>query len=323
MTEKNPIKDALLGVAIGDALGVPVEFVSRSMRVVKPVQGMLERGTHNQLSGTWSDDTSLTLCLAEMLCEAYNLYTLAGYFINWKEHGYNTARGYVFDIGIATSIAIHELSKGIHPALAGGSDEYSNGNGSLMRILPLVFYTKDRRIEDRFAIAQEVSSLTHRHIRSVIACFIYLEYARLILLGMNKYLAYKTMQTTVTGFLQQNEICPQHEYERFHRILDLKIGNYDVMSLEHRKVDEIDTTGYVVSTLEASLWCILHSNDFSEAVLKAVNLGDDTDTTGAVTGGLAGLIYGAQQIPEQWLQVLAKRREIEALAMRLSAHLKL
>ena len=285
MESRTLVQDALLGVAVGDALGVPAEFVSRSLRDDNPITGMCEKGSHNQLAGTWSDDTSLTLCLAEMLCGPYNLKTLAGYFINWKEHGFYTARGYVFDIGIATSVAIHNLASCIDPTLAGGIDEYSNGNGSLMRILPLVFLIKDMPIEQRYKFTQEVSSLTHRHIRSVVACFIYLEYARLIINGYDKMTAYGLMQKNVLSFLSEGDVCPYEELSKFHRILEIKVGNYDLCKLVDASVDDIYSSGYVINTLEASLWCILHSNGFSEAVIKAVNLGEDTDTTGAVTGG--------------------------------------
>lgn len=315
---ENIIQDALLGVAVGDALGVPVEFVSRGLRDDNPVQGMRGDGTHNQKPGTWSDDTSLALCLAEMLCGPYSLRALAGYFINWRRHGFYTAHGYVFDIGNATALAIENLSNGIEPALAGGNDEYSNGNGSLMRILPLVFFIKDMPVEQRFAVTRDVSSLTHRHIRSIVSCFIYLEYARLLIAGHDKMSAYEKMRREVIEFLQTREECDPTELNRFHRVLQLEGQSKPLTTL---RVDEIYSSGYVVDTLEASLWCILTTDNFSEAVLKAVNLGEDTDTTGAVTGGLAGIIYGSDSIPGEWLSVLAKRNEIEQVAGRMQMNL--
>ncbi|MES2701029.1 MAG: ADP-ribosylglycohydrolase family protein [Bacteroidota bacterium] len=318
MENRNFVKDVLLGVAIGDALGVPVEFVSRGMRDDNPVAGMREGGAHNQKAGTWSDDTSLTLCLAEMLCRPYSLTTLGGYFVNWREHGFWTARGSVFDIGIATAAAIQKLSLGANPLLAGGSDEYSNGNGSLMRILPLVFYVRDMPVAERFAYSREVSSVTHRHIRSVLACFIYLEYARLLLMGRDKMKALTETRLVVLQFIKEQSICTEEELNKFHRVLSFSVGNYDLNPVEYLKVDEVYSGGYVIETLEASLWCILHTNSYSEAVLKAVNLGSDTDTTAAVTGGLAGILYGSETIPVAWLDVLAKRSEIEELAQRLA-----
>jgi ADP-ribosyl-[dinitrogen reductase] hydrolase len=318
MKKRDYVKDVLLGVAVGDALGVPVEFISRKTLSKNPVTGMQGYGTHSQLPGTWSDDTSLTLCLAETLCHGYNLQHLAGTFVNWKEHAYWSARGNVFDIGIATSEAIHQLLKGTTPVLAGGIDEESNGNGSLMRILPLIFFIADKPIEERFNYIREVSSLTHRHIRSVIACFIYLEYGRNILQGFDKEKAYGLMQSSVSTFLKGNNICTKYELDKFHRLLEYPGSDQENAPLHKLKVDDISSTGYVLNTLEASLWCILQTNSYKEAVLKAVNLGDDTDTTAAVTGGLAGLLYGWETIPKKWLNVLAKREEITDISSRLN-----
>ena len=318
LTNTNLVTDALLGVAVGDALGVPAEFVSRELRDERPVVDMRAYGTHNQPAGTWSDDTSLTLCLADMLCGPFSLEALAGNFINWQEHGMFTARGHVFDVGIATSQAIHRLRTGTPPTLAGGADQYSNGNGSLMRILPLVFYTRHLRIEVRFRHTRDVSSLTHRHIRSVIACFIYLEYARLLLDGVEKHTALHQLQDSLPAFLLTCEGVTEEELNRFHRVLALRVGHYDPSPpLAQLPRSEIYSDGYVLHTLEASLWCLLNTATYAEATLTAVNMGSDTDTTAAVTGGLAGILYGANSIPPEWLALLAQRKYIEELAGKM------
>lgn len=317
MADRHYIHDALLGVAIGDALGVPVEFVPRKGLINEPVVDMRAMGTHRQPCGTWSDDSALTFCLAEMLCSGYSLKDLARRFVDWKDSAYWTAHDEVFDIGIATSAAIYQLSRGVAPALAGGDDDYSNGNGSLMRILPLLFYIRDKNIGERFRIIQEVSSMTHRHIRSVIACFIYLEMALAILEGQDRWLAFQTMQQQVNHFLFNNPICSQKEIDIFHRLLVNPIGAYEIKPVHEFDEDEIYSSGYVLHTLEASIWCILKTDSYEAAVLKAVNLGHDTDTTGAVTGGLAGLLYGSASIPSGWLNVLVKRENIMSLADRL------
>lgn len=308
------IKDALLGVAVGDAIGVPVEFISRESLANSPLTEMIGYGSHHQPPGTWSDDSSLTFCLAEMLCDGYDLNNLARRFINWKEHGYWTPHGRVFDIGIATSRAIYNLEKEISPILGGGYEEDSNGNGSLMRILPLLFLINDWPIRRRYETVREVSSLTHRHIRSVIACFIYLEIALEMLSGKEKQYAYRVACNRVRNFLVENEIANEKEQQLFARCL-----SGDIFEL---KEEEVYSSGYVLHTLEASLWCLLNTSTYAEAVLKAANLGEDTDTTAAVTGGLAGLLYGWQTIPEDWLAVLARRADIEQLAIRLSKKLK-
>ena len=299
----NKIKAALFGVAVGDALGVPVEFKSREYLKENPVVAMLEYGTHNQPIGTWSDDSSLTFCLVESLSKGYNLHDIANRFVKWREHGYWTPHGKVFDIGIATS-----------PALAGGTDEESNGNGSLMRILPLAFYVQNLPIERRFQIIKDVSSLTHAHIRTVVACFIYIEMALQLINGKDKWEAYESMKTIVNSFLYQQPICSQSEIDKFHRIL---VGhpnpNNEIHSIENYYEAEIMSSGYVIHSLEASLWCLLKSNSYRESILLAVNLGKDTDTTGAITGGLAGLLYGFENIPQEWIGLLARENDIKNL----------
>jgi len=321
MAGRNYIADALLGVAVGDALGVPVEFIPRKGLLNEPVTGMRAFGTHRQPMGTWSDDSALTFCLAEMLSKGYDLQDLAKRFVMWKEDAYWSAHGEVFDIGIATSAAIYSLGKGIAPTLAGGGDENSNGNGSLMRILPLLFYIRKMPIAERFRIISDVSSLTHRHIRSVISCFIYLDMARQLLEGKDKWTAYENMSGEVNAFLLNNPICSQQEIDKFHRFLGNPVGDYEIKPVYEYEEEEISSSGYVLSTLEASFWCLMKTDSYHDAVLKAVNLGSDTDTTAAVTGGLAGLLYGSQNIPAEWLEVLVRKADIEDLAARLALKL--
>ena len=205
---KTSLQKILLGVAVGDALGVPVEFKPRFYLKENPVMDMQEYGTYDQPKGTWSDDTSLTLCLAESIVEGLDLNNLSQKFIAWKNDNYWTARGWVFDIGIGTRIAIERLENGEEPELAGGFEEMDNGNGSLMRILPLIKYTKDLPIDDRFNWTKKVSSLTHAHIRSVMACFYYLEFAKKIIEGTDKLQAYKEVQIEVLNYFKKNQINP-------------------------------------------------------------------------------------------------------------------
>lgn len=304
------IKSALFGVAVGDALGVPVEFNSRQKISNNPVTDMIGYGTYNLPAGTWSDDSSLTFCLAEALTKDFDLNTIGQNFVKWYHENYWTPHGNVFDIGIATRQAISRLAHGENPALAGSSDEYNNGNGSLMRILPLIFDLLDKPINERFDITKQVSSITHGHIRSIIACFYYLEFAKKILEGKDKFEIYKNVQTEVSNHLTSLNISPT-EISLFDRLLKGEIHKLDEA--------EIHSSGYVLHTLEASIWCVLTTDSYKEAVLKAVNLGEDTDTTGAVTGGLAGLLYGFNNIPENWLQQIVRYEDIEKLAERLAA----
>lgn len=302
-------RDILLGVSIGDALGVPIEFMSRELVKNMPVQDMIGFGSHNKPPGTFSDDSSLTFCLAEAIASGFDLKELGKNFIKWRYDNYWTATNEVFDIGITTQHAIDRLVKGTRPDLAGDFEVFSNGNGSLMRILPLLIYIRDKPIAERFQVTRQVSSVTHGHVRSSIACFYYLEFALGLLQKIDKYEIYKTLRSTIPKLLNSLSINPD-EIRIFERLL--------VDEIYLIEENQIKSTGYVVHTLEASIWCLLTTNSYRDAVLKAVNLGDDTDTTGAVTGGLAALLYGHCSIPENWLTQLARKKDIENLAFRMS-----
>jgi ADP-ribosylglycohydrolase len=308
MPTKNDTKAALFGVAIGDALGVPVEFSSRATLENNPVRDMLGYGTYEVPAGTWSDDSSLTFCLAEALTQGFDLQLIGQNFVRWYKENYWTARGTVFDIGIATQRAILRLAQGERPELAGGNEEKDNGNGSLMRILPLVFYVFHKPVHERYEMIKQVSSITHGHACAVIACFYYLEFAKGLLEGHGKLEIYRNLQRDVPGLLTQLSI-PSQEIRRFDRLLSANILD--------QEAQEIQSSGYVVHTLEASIWCLLTTSTYPNAVLKAVNLGNDTDTTAAVTGGLAGIMYGYDAIPGNWLAQLARKEDIEDLSKRL------
>lgn len=307
------IKGVLFGVAVGDALGVPVEFKSRSSISSNPITDMIGYGTYNLPPGTWSDDSSLTFCLAEALTEGFDIKQIANNFVRWVNENYWTPRGEVFDVGITTMQAIRRVSTGEEPTQAGGRDENSNGNGSLMRIAPLLFYLLNKNADERFAVIKDVSSLTHGHIRSVFACFYYLEFARKLFREEDKFDIYRDLKTEIPQHAAKFKV-PENELKHFKRLLE-----NDINLLPE---DEISGSGYVIDTLEAAVWCLLTTDDFSSAVLKAVNLGQDTDTTGAVTGGLAGLLYGFNAIPATWIEKLARKDDILDLANRLRTKLE-
>ena len=304
MKTRNYIKDILYGICVGDALGVPVEFESRDFLKKNPVVKMQSGGVHEQVEGVWSDDSSLTFCLAETIAEGYSINLLAEKFIAWKYKAYWTATGEVFDIGNATSWAISNLSKGISTIEAGGKNDSDNGNGSLMRILPLVIMLKDLSIEERFKLTIEVSSITHAHPRSVMACFYYLEFALELINGKDKFKIYEELKDEVLDFFNSNTDFKK-EAHHFDRLLKENIHELDE--------DSIQSSGYVIHTLGASIWCLLTTNAYEEAVFKAVNLGEDTDTTGAVTGGLAGLLYGYDSIPVEWINTIKSKNAIDDL----------
>ena len=309
---KNKIHSGILGLAVADALGVPVEFASRTSLRNKPVTDMRGYGSHNQPPGTWSDDTSLTLCLMDSLATNKIDYAdIMQRFHSWREKGKYTAHGEVFDVGIATHGALQRFRNGTAPLECGGTSEYDNGNGSLMRILPLVFhlhtvYGKDfTKYEEAIDIIHNVSSLTHAHKRSLIACSIYLVIAESLLEESANIQSaiYSSLEKAKEHYESKNEYTEDlKHYER--------IFNEDFAKLPEEK---IKSRGYVVDTLEAALWCLLNTDNYKDCVLKAVNLGNDTDTVAAVAGGLAGMFYGVDGIPNDWLEKLARLDYIEEL----------
>lgn len=302
------IQSVLLGISVGDALGVPVEFKSRTYLKENPISEMLGFGTYDQLPGTWSDDSSMSFCLVESMISGLNLNDLARNFIKWYDESFWTARGEVFDIGIATQRAIDRLKQNVSPTQAGGREDFDNGNGSLMRILPIVFGLENLEWIQRFEIIHNVSSITHGHIRSILSCFYYVEFALLILQGKEKNSIYRQLQNSFPNYLEKLNI-PVKEIECFDRLL-----KDDIASLSE---NDISSKGYVVASLEASIWCFLNTENFRQAVENAVNLGDDTDTVASITGGLAGLYYGKKEIPNTWLEPLARKDDIEELSFRL------
>jgi len=298
------ILSGLMGVCVGDALGLPVECSLPEERRKKPVTGML---ANKHPPGTWSDDSSLTLCVAEALCEGFDLRKIARNFILWYYHGYWTPFGQAFDTGGTTKKAISRLIESVPPTESGGIGEWSNGNGSLMRILPMAFRYKTVDFPELIEEVHLCSSITHAHLRSQIACGIYISIAVCLLEGLELKAAY------LEGIERIKSLYSEEKYSKdlalFHRILD---GEIDRLPMK-----KILATTYVLQTLEAALWSLLTTSSFSEAVLRAVNLGLDTDTVGAVTGGLAGIYYGFDSIPSEWVEVIARKDDIVDLAKEL------
>lgn len=298
----------IVGLAVGDALGVPVEFESRTSLDRDPVTSMREFGTHNQPAGTWSDDTSLTLCLAESLCETgVDFHDQAQRFVGWLMRAEWTPHGRVFDVGHTTSDAIFALDSGVEPTAAGPTSEFSCGNGSLMRILPVAFYLAYAEPQQRIHTAMQCSRLTHGHVRCQLACALFVEVAASIVRGRTIEDAVEMAQTQLKEIIESRYAT---ELKPFERLLSPGIEQHDR--------SKISGSGYVIDCLEASLWCAIRAKDYSEGVLEAVNLGDDTDTTGAVAGALLGLRFGIGGIPAPWIDSLARKNDILALANRFA-----
>lgn len=296
---ENKIYGGLFGFCVGDALGVPVEFSTREERKKDPIKEMRAYGTYNQPFGTWSDDTSLTICLIDAINRGYSIKKVADNFTNFYEKGFFTPYGEVFDIGNSTRNSIIKICAGKNPIDCGGRAEIDNGNGSLMRILPIAFYGQKLNVQELMKLTEEVSSLTHGHNRSKLACIFYVEFAIQIILGYEKEEAFNR----TIAFINNN--CMEtysDEFINFEKILSKKIINVTK--------DEIKSTGYVIDTLEAVLWTFFHGDGYRDTILKAINLGGDTDTIAAIVGGIAGIYYGLNDIPKGWIQSIAKKEEL-------------
>lgn len=301
------IKAVMVGHAVGDALGVPVEFCSRAELQTDPVTDMRGFGSYPVPAGAWSDDTSMSLAALDSLaggkidwCEIMENFT------KWACDGAYTPTGEMFDIGRTCLDAIHKhiTEPTLAPTACGMDGEYANGNGSLMRIHPfaLIIWGNDRLLPELDNIIDNASSLTHAHERAKLACRIYARILLALLDDPSKETALSALKSAKKQYKNNVELC------RYARLFDVEFA--------HLPIAEIRSTGYVVDTLEAALWCLLTTDSYRECVLKAVNLGDDTDTIAAVAGGLAGALYGYEAIPNEWLDTLIHREYIEKMCER-------
>lgn len=316
----NKYMAAILGLIVGDALGVPAEFKSRADMKDTPVTDMVGYGTHHQPVGTWSDDSSMVLAtvewLGEMKCGHPDFAFLMDKFSNWLMYGDYTPYGDTFDCGISTSRAILNYGKGMEPLQCGGKAEWENGNGSLMRILPAALWCSEGLATDEMngkEFIYDLSALTHGHMRSKMGCLIYSKLIADLLYASGKdktETVAASMSICKKYFDSMNDDETASEKEKYARL-------WDVSAFRSLAEDDIKSSGYVVDTLEATVWCFLNTDNYKDCVLKAVNLGDDTDTVGAVAGGLAGVYYGIEGIPEEWLDVLPKKEWIVELAKKM------
>lgn len=312
---KKKILGGIFGLCVADALGVPVEFCSRWQLEQSPVTDMRGFGTYDQPPGTWSDDTSMTLCLLDSLgSDVLDYSDIMEKFEAWLQDGEYTPYGEVFDVGITCQMAVTRFATGTPPVKCGGTGERDNGNGALMRILPLIFHLYPRYGEDFWESPEavdaihETCALTHGHKRSQIACGMYLSVAAMLISSTR--LPYAVTQGVMRAW-QYYSGLPDYagELEHYARI------SSEGFPLTPR--EEIKSSGYVVDTLEAAIWCLLTTDSYESCVLKAVNLGEDTDTVAAVAGGLAGLYYGPSAIPAQWHEQIPRAEYIEELCAAL------
>jgi ADP-ribosyl-[dinitrogen reductase] hydrolase len=288
-------RGCLLGLAVGDAVGTTVEFKPRG--TFHPVEDMVGGGAFELRPGQWTDDTSMALCLAASLVErnGFDPRDQMERYCRWESDGYMSSTGDCFDIGSTVRTALQRYRNTGEP-LSGPLHADSAGNGCIMRLAPVALYF----FPDQQAIVHysgESSRTTHRTAECVAAC-------RLLGELLGRALAGESKESVLRHSEQPFESVP--------RIAAISRGAY-----REKKESDIRGSGYVVESLEAALWCFHRTNDFASAILTAVNLGDDADTTGAVCGQIAGAYYGASGIPEHWRERVAQSHMILGLADRL------
>jgi ADP-ribosylglycohydrolase len=292
---------ALLGLAACDAFGAPFEFrPPGSFEVPDELTG---GGAHGIEPGQWTDDTSLALCLAVSIVESrgFDPADQMRRYVRWKNDGYMSSTGRCFDIGVTTQAALERFEASGDP-MAGVSSSGASGNGSLMRLAPIPMYLLHdaARAKD---VAATMSRTTHASVEAVDACRYMTGIMIGALRGESKEHLLSDLYSPVYNywFFQQSVLTP--------RIDAIARGEY-----KHKEAKDLPASGYVVDTLEAALWCFYKTGDFREGAKLAVSLGNDTDTTAAVYGQLAGAYYGQEAIPESWREKIAQRAVIEYLA---------
>ena len=321
--EYEAISSVMLGHAVADALGVPVEFNSRESLKTSPVLNMRGFGTHDMPAGTFSDDTSMSIAALDAIKGGELDYlAVMRNFSDWCFSAKYTATGETFDIGGTCYRAISDfVSSGAVSAFGHGeTGEFSCGNGGLMRIHPFslyAYYTTDDIVE-RLKIIHDATALTHAHPRCIVGSGIYSIILWELLDGGGKEAITRGAEQALGIYSKKSKLFPSsivNETEHFIRIfeaLSIEDGAFEIQE------SEIRSTGYVVDTLEAALWSVMTTKDYRSAVLRAVNLGSDTDTVGAVTGGIAGALYGSGGIPREWLSELIGKEHIESMCLEFA-----
>ncbi len=293
---------ALLGLACGDALGTTLEFTSPGS--FEPIFGIRGGGPFQLPAGYWTDDTSMAMCLAESLveCGGFDAADQMQRYVRWWKEGYWSSTGRCFDIGATTAGALSKFVE-TGEAMSGSREPDTAGNGSLMRLAPLALYYR-ADAEEAIRMAGESSRTTHGARTCVDCC---------------RYMA--AMLVGVLEGCSKEEVCApkfspaMRVWERLP--LHKEVEEVALGSFRRRSPPHIRGSGFAVRSMEAALWAFFHSESFEEGALKAVNLGDDADTTGAIYGQLAGAYYGEGAIPERWRKMLHRGGEIRAMGVRL------
>lgn len=293
-TQRSRYLGALLGLACGDAVGTTVEFSGRG--TFKPVTDMVGGGPFGLKPGQWTDDTSMALCLAESLLTKgkFDAADQMTRYSNWWHWGYLSSTGDCFDIGMTVQSALSKFALTGNP-FSGSTDPQSAGNGSLMRLAPVVLFAYPD-VQAALSYAADSSRTTHGAQEAVESCQLFAALLCTILSGQPKHQLFEHV----------------HYAPSQPKLIEMAKGAFIT-----KDEQSIRGSGYCVESLEAALWCFFNTDSFEQAILRAVNLGDDADTTGAIVGQIAGAFYGVDAIPRSWVEQLTMREDIEEMAVRL------
>ncbi|WP_423363515.1 ADP-ribosylglycohydrolase family protein [Mycoplasma sp. P36-A1] len=306
MKYEDRIKGMLYGLIVGDALGAQVE---NAVRGTFYVSDMIGRGDFDYPAGTWSDVSSMSLCLVENIIDEGDASDLMDKFLSFYEEGHLTPFDKSFDVGpkLIDAFMRYKL-EGVAASEAGGNSYYENGNGALMRISPLVpeFIKLEYDFDTRFSKMQEITHLTHRNPISDLGCIIYLEIIRNIYLGYNKDDSLENTRNTIIEHLSYSPYL--ENFDSFNYLF--------TAAYEFESINNIKASGYIVESLEAVIFCFYNFNNYTDCILNAINLGLDTSTTGSVTGALAGSYYGIEDVPLKWQYKLIRHTLIDRLIIK-------
>jgi len=306
--KKAEILNSLRVAAVADALGVPAEMKQRGQY---QLLGMTGEGTWSQPMGSWSDDTSMTLCLIQNILERGSADDLLNKFERYMMFGEWTPRGVTFDVGRTCAHAVRQHAINHVPAVqCGDASEQANGNGALMRIAPLAFSLAKQPVDERIRQSIAMTTITHGHPRAVVGSVIYLEILHELLQGHALPAALKTVQARVLAVFSAEPVLAQ-ELAAYQRLLTSGFGQLPVSAIK--------TSGYVVDTLEAAVWVALNYQDLQTGLLAAVNLGGDVDTIATVAGSLMSVAHPDQPVPADWWQATLNHKLLNKLMVPFAA----
>ena len=305
-------KDGIIGMAVGEAMGIPVDFIERDKMLENPVLEMKEYGTFNKPIGTWSSDTAMCLATMDSITNCFGISTedMGNRYIDWMEKGKYSASGERFDIGRTSMIAISRFEKTHEPAQCGSMAEDSNENDCLTRMIPIAYYAHANRLNQNaiYELVRKVALLTHAHEISVLGCYIFVIYAMKLMDKKSKFDAYQELKKANYSQFSRSSI------EKYVRIL-----RKDIASLP---MEAITTDNGIVETLEAVFWVFLNTSNFNQAIIGGINLGGDASTLGACLGALAGISFGVKSMNPEWRIDLKRYTYISRLCEKFDESLR-